>query len=67
MKTELLRVKALIATTLLLSVIVWTVYFIVPEKLSEVWHGNLKPHYLYSVILPFILAEWRVHGSTTRI
>ena len=34
MKTELLRVKALIATTLLLSVIIWTVYFIVPEKVS---------------------------------
>ena len=66
MKTELLRVKALIATTLLLSVIIWTVYFIVPEKVSELWHGNLKPHYLYSVILPFILFEWWVHGAITR-
>ena len=51
---------------LLLSVIIWTVYFIVPEKVSELWHGNLKPHYLYSVILPFILFELWVHGAITR-
>ena len=55
MSTELLRIKALIATAVLLSIIVWTVYFIVPEKVSQVWHGNLKPQYLYSVVLPFIL------------
>ena len=66
MSTELLRIKALIATAVLLSIIVWTVYFIVPEKVSQVWHGNLKPHYLYSVILPFILFEWWVHGAITR-
>ena len=66
MSTELLRIKALIATAVLLSIIVWTVYFIVPEKVSQVWHGNLKPQYLYSVILPFILFEWWVHGAITR-
>ena len=66
MSTELLRIKALIATAVLLSIIVWTVYFIVPEKVSQVWHGNLKPQYLYSIILPFILFEWWVHGSITR-
>ena len=66
MTTELLRIKALIGTTLLLSAILWTVYFIAPEKVSQVWHGNLKPHYLYSVILPFILFEWWVHGAITR-
>ena len=66
MKTELLRIKALIATTVLLSICLWTVYLIAPEKVSEVWHGNLKPHYLYSVILPFILFELWVHGAITR-
>jgi adenylate cyclase len=66
MSTELLRIKALIATAVLLSIIVWTVYFIVPEKVSQVWHGNLKPQYLYSIILPFILFEWWVHGAITR-
>ena len=66
MATELLRVKALIGTTLLLFAILWTVYFLAPEKMSQVWHGNLKPHYLYSVMLPFILFELWVHGAITR-
>jgi adenylate cyclase len=66
MSTELLRIRALIGTTLALSAILWTVYFIAPEKVSQVWHGNLKPHYLYSVILPFILFEWWVAGAIKR-
>ena len=66
MSTELLRIRALIGTTLVLSAILWSVYFIAPEKVSQVWHGNLKPHYLYSVILPFILFEWWVAGAIKR-
>ncbi|OCK55278.1 adenylate/guanylate cyclase domain-containing protein [Bradyrhizobium sp. LMTR 3] len=66
MATELLRIKALIGTTLLLFAILWTVYFLAPEKVSQVWHGNLKPHYLYSVMLPFMLFELWVHGAITR-
>jgi adenylate cyclase len=66
MATELLRIKALIGTTVLLSIILWTVYFLAPEKVSQVWHGNLKPHYLYSVMVPFILFELWVHGAITR-
>ena len=31
--------------------------------MSRVWHGNLKPQYLYSVIVPFILFELWVHGQ----
>ncbi|MBT1511791.1 adenylate/guanylate cyclase domain-containing protein [Bradyrhizobium sp. SRL28] len=66
MKTELLRIKALIGTMILLFAIIWTVYFLAPEKVNQLWHGNLKPHYLYSVIVPFILFELWVHGSITR-
>ncbi|MEH2625923.1 adenylate cyclase [Bradyrhizobium sp. AZCC 1719] len=66
MKTELLRIKALIATTALLAIILWTVYLVAPEAVSRVWHGNLKPHYLYSIIVPFILFELWVHGAITR-
>ena len=66
MKTELLRIKALIATTAVLSVVLWTVYFFASEEVSRVWHGNLKPHYLYSVIVPFVLFELWVHGAITR-
>ena len=66
MTTELLRIKALIATTALLGVILWTVYFFASEAVSRVWHGNLKPEYLYSIIVPFILFELWVHGQITR-
>ena len=34
--------------------------------MSQVWHGNLKPHYLYSVMVPFILFEWWVPGAIKR-
>ena len=34
--------------------------------MSRVWHGNLKPEYLYSIIVPFILFELWVHGQITR-
>src|SRR6185295_1872878 len=66
MTTELLRIKALIATTVLLAVILCTVYFFASEAVSRVWHGNLKPEYLYSIIGPFILFELWVHSQITR-
>src|SRR3954469_7518636 len=66
MSTELLRIRALIGTTLVLSVIVWTIYFIAPDTISRVWHGNLKPQYLYSVMVPFVLFEIWVAGAIKR-
>src|SRR3954452_259343 len=66
MKTELLRIRALIATALVLCVIVTVVYFFATEAVARVWHGNLTPRYLYSIIGPFILFEWWVHGSIQR-
>src|SRR5215204_1493105 len=66
MTTELLRIKALIATAALLGVILWTVYFFASEAVSRVWHGNLRPEYLYSILVPFILFELWVHSQITR-
>jgi len=66
LSTELLRIRALIGTTLVLQVILWIVYFAAPEAVSAVWHGNLKPHYLYSVMIPFILFEVWVAGAIKR-
>ncbi|UGY15748.1 adenylate/guanylate cyclase domain-containing protein [Bradyrhizobium septentrionale] len=66
MTTELLRVKVLIAIAAAFSVISSAIYFIAPEALVRVWHGNFKPSYLYSVIVPFILFELWVHGAITR-
>ena len=63
MKTELLRIKALVVTAVVLGVIVTIAYFVANEAVARVWHGNLTPLYLYSIIGPFILFEWWVHGS----
>ena len=66
MRTELIRIKALIGTTSLLAVILWTVYLLAPETVSLIWHGNLRPAYLYAIIVPFILFELWVHAAISR-
>ena len=66
MRTELIRIKALIGTTSLLAVILWTVYLLAPETVSRIWHGNLRPAYLYAIIVPFILFELWVHAVISR-
>ena len=63
MRTELLRIKALIATAAVLASSWRIVYFFATEAVSRVWHGNLTPLYLYAIIGPFILFEWWVHGA----
>jgi adenylate cyclase len=66
MSTELLRIKALIAVAAAFLVITLTIYLVAPEALVRVWHGNFKPAYLYSIIVPFILFELWVHTAITR-
>src|SRR3954471_9463276 len=67
MKTELLCIKALIASALVLCVIVTVVYFFATEAVVRVCHGNLPPRYPYSISGPFILFEGWVHGSIHRL
>lgn len=66
LKSELIRIKALIATTSALTAVLWTFYVIAPERLNELWHGNLKPEYLYIILVPFILYEVFVHAMVKR-
>jgi adenylate cyclase len=66
LRSELIRIKALIGTATLLAILLWTVYFLAPDAVSAVWHGNLKPSYLYSILVPFILFELWVHGVISR-
>src|SRR3954451_2711679 len=66
LRTELIRIKVLIANTALLAAILWTVYILEPEALNHVWRGQLKPAYLYAVMLPFILFELWGHGVISR-
>jgi adenylate cyclase len=66
LKTELLRVKALIVTTSILTGVLWTVYILAPDQVDRLWHGNLKPAYLYIILVPFILFELAVHAIVKR-
>src|SRR5512140_2261298 len=66
LRTELIRIKALIGTAALLGSILCIVYFVAPETVSRVWMGHLKPQYLYSILIPFILFELWVHGVISR-
>ena len=66
LRTELIRIKALIGTAALLGAILWTIYIFEPEVVSRVWMGHLKPSYLYSILVPFILFELWVHAMISR-
>lgn len=66
LKTELVRIKALIVTTSVLTLVLWTFYFLAPEQLNELWHGKFKPAYLYITLVPFILFELVVHAMVNR-
>lgn len=66
LRTELIRIKALIGTAALLAIALWTFYFIEPEVIEQLWRGGLKPSYLFSILVPFILFELWVHGVISR-
>ena len=55
LRTELVRIRALIATTSLLTIILWTVYILEPEAVNHIWRGRMRPAYLYVILVPFIL------------
>jgi adenylate cyclase len=66
LRSELVRVKALIATAAALAVTLWTIYFFDPYAISHLWHGRLTPAYLNAILIPFILFELWVHTVISR-
>jgi adenylate cyclase len=66
LRSELIRIKALIATAALLAVVLWTVYILDPDAINQVWRGRLRPAYLYGILVPFILFELWVHAMISR-
>nr|WP_247520740.1 adenylate/guanylate cyclase domain-containing protein [Bradyrhizobium sp. 190] len=66
LRTELIRIKALIGTVVLLSLISGSIFFFAPDAVIRLWHGNLNPLYLYAVVVPFILFELWVHAVISR-
>ena len=66
MRTELIRVQALIATAALLLVVLWTVDVIDPHGLDHIWRGHFRPNYLNRILVPFVLFELWVYRSISR-
>src|ERR1043165_4820607 len=66
LRTELIRIKALIGTAAFLGGLLCIISIVAPETVSRVWMGHLKPVYLYSVLVPFILFELWVHAVISR-
>jgi adenylate cyclase len=66
MRTELIRVKALIGTAALLAALILIIHAIDPYAVEHLWHGRLKPSDLYTIMIPFILFELWVHVSISR-
>ena len=66
MRTELIRVKALIGTTALLALMILVLHTVDPYAVEHLWHGKLKPADLYVILIPFILFELWVHIVISR-
>jgi adenylate cyclase len=66
MRTELIRVKALIGTTVVLTASILILHVVDPYAVEHLWHGKLKPSDLYTILIPFILFELWVHVSISR-
>jgi adenylate cyclase len=66
LRTELIRVKALTGTAVLITAMLWTIHTIDPEAVDHLWHGRLKPADLYVILIPFILFELWVQSSINR-
>jgi adenylate cyclase len=66
LRTELIRIKALIGTAALIAVMLWTIHTIDPKAVDHLWHGRLKPNDLFAILIPFILFELWVHTVISR-
>jgi adenylate cyclase len=66
LRTELVRVKALIATALVFFVVLWAVDLLRPEGLDHIWRGRFRPAYLSLILIPFVLFELSVHALIRR-
>src|ERR1035438_7618222 len=66
MRTELVRIKALIATYVLLSLFITGLSLFDPYAVTHLWRGTMHPSVLFFVLIPFILFELWVHATISR-
>ena len=66
LRTELIRVKALIGTTVLLATLILIIHALDPYAIEHLWHGRLNPADLFTILVPFVLFELWVHFVIVR-
>ena len=66
LRTELIRIKALIATTVLLGSLILIIHVLDPNAVQKLWHGRFNPSELFIVLVPFVLFELWVHSVISR-
>src|ERR1700753_740474 len=60
MKTEAVRVSAVIVVILGLAVISSALYFFSPAEVERIWHGQLNLIYVWAILGPFVAFEFAV-------
>src|SRR3954469_24814880 len=58
--TELLRIKAVIATASVLVACALTAYAVVPDRIERIWHGHFVLWAVLVSFVPFVLFELSV-------
>src|SRR5581483_546105 len=65
MRTELIRVRAVIVVSLVIMVNVALVHELFPNVVESVWHG-VNPHTIYRVLIGLIVFEVWVHTAISK-
>jgi adenylate cyclase len=60
LKTEVVRVTAVIVFTSALALTALVVYFIAPAGIDRIWHGHFAPPLVLAIVLPFVAFELAV-------
>ena len=66
LRTELIRIKALIGTTAVMVFLLFVIHTLDPYAVEHLWHGRLSPIDLYKILIPFILFELYIHTVLSR-
>jgi adenylate cyclase len=66
MRTELVRIKALIATVVVMGTVLTAVYLADLGAVQHFWQGRLKPTHFLILLVPFILFELWVYSVISR-
>ena len=60
LKTEVVRVTAVIVFTSALALTALAIYFIAPAGIDRIWHGHFAPPLVLAIVLPFVAFELAV-------